>query len=325
MSSEQPATGSATPSLAEEAAAFDQRITERQQAGFIPDLRRAVKCDYFYKSFWRDPHFARLYLGRNVEILLGFLRTHGRPGMTLLDVGCGPGYYSLEFARAGYHVTGIDIAAKAIASAQSTLDSSPKDPGFGSLNYAVSSLDEMTGTYDAVVFTGVIHHFSDPDQVLAKASSLLKPGGLLICLEPCHERWRRQDAAVVGLIRSLLSATGHWYEPELAGSLRGRQAWNAYTDELVIEYLTERDRHERGQSPNDNASTGEQILASLRRQFTELEYRDGVSFIYRLLGGLRGPDHVVHPLADLIAEFDRYGVAEGFLQPNAFLWAGRRP
>lgn len=39
-----------------EARAFDQRIEERVQASFIPDLRRAVKCEYFYKSFWRDPH-----------------------------------------------------------------------------------------------------------------------------------------------------------------------------------------------------------------------------------------------------------------------------
>ncbi len=188
----------------------------------------------------------------------------------------------------------------------------------------MKSLEDMNGVYDAVSFTGVIHHFPDPGSVLAKAAALLKPGGLILCLEPCHERWRKQDAAVVGLIRGLLSATGHWYEPELAGTLRGREAWSAYADELVTEYLTERDPHERGQSPNDNASTGEQILECLRRQFQELEYRDGVSFIYRLLGGLRGPDAVVHPLADLIADFDRFGVAEGFLQPNAYLWAGRK-
>ena len=39
--------------LSEEAQAFDSRIGERLSAGFIPDLRRAVKCDHFYKSFWR--------------------------------------------------------------------------------------------------------------------------------------------------------------------------------------------------------------------------------------------------------------------------------
>ncbi len=309
--------------LAQEARAFDARIAERRQAGYIPDLRRAVKCDYFYKSFWRDPHFARLYLGGYLDILLGFLRRHGKPSLRLLDVGCGPGYFSLEFARAGHQVTGIDIAAKAIASAQDTLDSSPREPGFGSLQYQVLSLDRMTGTFEAISFTGVIHHFPDPDAVLQKAQSLLEPGGLLICLEPCHECWRDNDAAVVGLIRGLLSATGHWYEPSLAASLRSMQGWKDYTAEVRTEYLTEHDRHERGQSPNDNAASGVQILNSLRRHFTELEYRDGVSFIYRLLGGLRGDDKVVHPLADLITEFDRFAVSEGILRPNAYLWAGK--
>src|SRR5262245_66648769 len=103
-----------TENLKAEADAFNERISERERAGFIPDLRRAVKCDYFYKSFWRDPYFARIYIGRYLETLLGFLRRFGKPGTRLLDVGCGPGYYSLEFARAGYHVTGIDIAEQAI-------------------------------------------------------------------------------------------------------------------------------------------------------------------------------------------------------------------
>jgi len=311
-------------SLAAEAAAFDQRINERQNAGYIPDLQRAVKCDYFYKSFWRDPHFARLYIGGHVDILLDFLTRHGRPHLSILDVGCGPGYYALELARAGHHVHGIDISPKAIAAAERTALSNPKDSSFGSLKYSVLSLDQASGLFDAVTFTGVIHHFADPESVVLKAAQLLKPGGLLLCLEPCHERWRPSDAAVVALIRALLSATGHWYEPDLAPSLRDLDSWNTYTREVWTEYITERDASERGQSPNDNASSGSAILSCLRRHFSELDYRDSVSFIYRLLGGLRGPDDVVHPLADLITSFDRFAVAQGFLQPNAFLWCGRR-
>ena len=322
-----PASGSpqppSDPSLDAEAAAFDQRISERRDAGFIPDLRRAAKCDYFYKSFWRDPHFARLYLGEHVQVLLEFLRRHGRHGLSILDVGCGPGYYSLELARAGYRVTGIDIASKAIEAARAALASSPRDPDFGSLDYEVRSLEEAEGQFDAITFTGVIHHFPDPDAVLQRAADRLVPGGLLLCLEPCHEQWRQEDAAVVALIRGLLAATGHWYEPTLAPALRDPAAWRQYTEEIRTEYLTERDPHERGQSPNDNASSGDEILAALRRRFDELEFRNGVSFIYRLLGGLRGPDAVVHPLADLLASFDRFAVADGYLRPNAFLWCGR--
>jgi len=313
------------PALDAEAQAFNERISERRAAGFVPDLRHAVKCDYFYKSFWRDPHFARLYVGGYLDILLGFLRRFGRPGLRLLDAGCGPGYYSLEFARAGHHVTGIDIADKAIETARRTVTASPPSEGFGSLEYRVGSLETERETFDAVVFTGVIHHFADPDATIRRALELLPTGGLLLCLEPCHERWRQTDAAIVGLIRGLLSATGHWHEPQLAGSLTTPEAWPAYAQEIHTEYFTEKDAHERGQSPNDNASDGVQILTALRRHLVELDCQPGVSFIYRFLGGLRGPDEVVHPMADLIAAFDRFAVAEGHMQPNAFLFAGRKP
>lgn len=324
VNSASPADGSTPASLDAEAAAFDQRIEERKQAGYIPDLRRAVKCDYFYKSFWRDPHFVRLYLGFHLSVLQDFLNRFGRPQGRLLDVGCGPGYFSLEFARSGFDVTGIDISSKAITAARETFASSPRYDGFGSLRYEVQSLDDVQGEFDIITFTGVVHHFPEPDGVLLKAKSLLAPGGIVLCLEPCHERWREQDAAIVALIRGLLSATGHWYEPELSKSLLSSEAWAKYVTEIHTEYVTERDPHERGQSPNDNASSGAQILESLRRHFLELESRESVSFIYRLLGGLRGPDSLVHPIAELLTAFDHFGVERGHLQPNAFLWAGKK-
>src|SRR3977135_1265054 len=106
---------------AAEARAFDQRIEERARAGFIPDLRRAVKCEYFYKSFWRDPHYVRLFLGRRAELYLELLRKHRGEGLKILDVGCSAGYFSLELARAGHHVVAIDVSEINIKEARKTL------------------------------------------------------------------------------------------------------------------------------------------------------------------------------------------------------------
>ena len=72
---------------ANEARAFDQRIEQRVRAGFIPDLRRAVRCEYFYKSFWRDPHYIQLFLGRRAELYLSLLRKYGGAALKILDVG----------------------------------------------------------------------------------------------------------------------------------------------------------------------------------------------------------------------------------------------
>src|SRR5262249_11124487 len=100
-----------------------------------------------------------------------------------------------------------------------------------------------------------------------------------------------------------------------------RRRSSLHVRDVHTEYVTERDPDERGQSPNDNASTGMEILRTLRTELDELEYRPGASFD-RLLGGLRGPDEITHALADFITLFDRFSVREGFLRPNSFFFVG---
>jgi SAM-dependent methyltransferase len=58
---------------------------------------------------WYDTPRGRWIGDREFVLLAGLL--NARPGETLLDVGCGTGYFSRRFSReAGLMVTGIDIA-----------------------------------------------------------------------------------------------------------------------------------------------------------------------------------------------------------------------
>jgi 2-polyprenyl-3-methyl-5-hydroxy-6-metoxy-1,4-benzoquinol methylase len=312
--------------LKAEAAAFNNRMTERKNAGFIPDLRRAVRCEHFYKSMWRDPYFVDLYAGHVIRTMLGMLGRHVRPGARILDLGCGGGHYTLELARAGYNVVGIDIADKAIATARETLASNPYKQGFGSLSYQVGTLDDVQGEFDAVFIIGVLHHLHDLPDVLKSIRRLLRKDGMLVALECCHERWRPADAAQVALIRGLLGLTGHWYDgEEVANGTKDRQGFDAWTSDVHAEYFNERDKNEPdGQSPNDNAADGAAVLEAVAEQFDILENVGGAAYSYRLLGGLRGDDAQVKRIADFLATYEREAVEKGHIQPNQFIFAARK-
>lgn len=318
-------TLSTSDNLEKESQAFDERIEERTNAGFIPDVRRAVKCEYFYKSFFRDPYLIKLFLQKEINYFLEMLKKHSHPGSRILDIGCGSGYISLELARSGYHVTGIDISSKVIDVAKKTLESNPFKDGFGSLKYHISSFDEFDGKFDVVLFRGVIHHIKNPEKVILRTLDLLNPAGLLMCIEPSHERWRKQDAAQVALVRSLLSITGNWYEASLGENLLEQKNFPEYIHEVYTEYVSERDKNEKnGQSPNDNSSNGRQILEALRKHYDELDYTLGVSFIYRVLGGLRGGDNQIQKIASLLTTYDEFCVENGFMEPNGFYFVGQK-
>jgi ubiquinone/menaquinone biosynthesis C-methylase UbiE len=222
----------------------------REQAGFIPDLRGGVKCEFFYKSFFRDPYFMRLYLGQIAKWFNDSLIKHAGKNLAVLDVGCGPGIVSLEIARNGHRVTGIDISEASLSLARKTLKNNRHVKKFGSLKYILSPFETIEGSYDAIVCSGALHHFANVEKVITKCRSLLKKRGIILCYEPWHEKWTKRDAALVALLRLLLAKTGNWYETYPEVSKITLENFDMFTDEIHREYFLERDKNEPGgQSP----------------------------------------------------------------------------
>lgn len=317
--------------LESEAEAFNQRIEERTSAGFVPDLRNVKRCEFFYKSFWRDPVFTDLYVGEMYRNYKRLISTHIGENKRILDVGCGAGYFSLELARDGHHVTGIDIAKEAISRAKQAHSDNDHKDNFGSLEYYVSSIEEITERsdipqkYDAVLFSGVLHHLEDINSVLVSAKKLLNTSGIVLGHEPCHESWELQDASMVAMIRVLLSLCGKWYEPtdELLPSLDSESLLKLI-DDIKLEYVEERDKSEAGQSPHDNTFNGEQILSCVEEHFTLKEQKPSSSFIYRVLGGVRSDIQNEHDIANFLAMFDKTAVATGMLNSNYFYFCATK-
>ncbi len=314
--------------LEDEAMAFDKRISERDKNGFIPDLQNAVSCEYFYKSFWREPKYINLYLGNILKIIFELFETHASKHLNILDVGCGHGLMSLELARKGYNVDAFDISKKNIELANRTLNNSRKDEKFGSLTYKVKAFQDIDikKKYDIVFFCGSLHHMQDLSASIRQAHSLLTPNGILYCHEPIHKNFTLADASQVALIRTLLSQTGYWYEDSLTHfDKKSLTEFQEYTTHIHTEYVLERDIDEiDGQSPSDLETDGEEILNTISQYFTKLEYQPSASFIYRVLGGLRGDSNTIHDIANFLATYDKFMTKQGFLNPNYFHYIGKK-
>ena len=107
-------------------------------------------------------------------------RFGGRRGI-LLDLACGTGSLSVEFARAGLEVIGVDQSGEMLAEAQSKAFSAGVEILF--LCQRMQDLD-LYGTIDACVCAlDSINHLTEPEQVqqaFDRVSLFLNPGGLFL-------------------------------------------------------------------------------------------------------------------------------------------------
>lgn len=103
------------------------------------------------------------------------------PGGDLLDLGCGPGRHSLNFARLGYRVTGVDRTAVFIDGARKRAAGAKLD-----IEWVLSDMREFTrpGAFDvAVSMLTSFGYFDDPAddrRVLSNVIGSLRPGGAFV-------------------------------------------------------------------------------------------------------------------------------------------------
>lgn len=102
-----------------------------------------------------------------------------RPGMTLLDCGCGPGTITQDLAAvvAPAGVVGVDIEPDQLRSTRGQAPEQKKP----NLRFAAADLYNLPfadNTFDAVFLHGVLEHLRDPVAALLEARRVLRHGGL---------------------------------------------------------------------------------------------------------------------------------------------------
>jgi ubiquinone/menaquinone biosynthesis C-methylase UbiE len=116
---------------------------------------------------------------RTADTAAAFFLPLLRPGMRLLDVGCGPGSITSGLAKrvAPGETIGIDMSSSVIETARSLADPSMTNLAFGVGNIYRPSL--APETFDAVFAHQVLQHLRRPVDALRQMRALLKPGGMI--------------------------------------------------------------------------------------------------------------------------------------------------
>lgn len=128
-----------------------------------------------------DALTANVGYSRRAEYFCSLLSENGIDGGLLLDLACGTGSLSAEFAKRGYNVTGVDLSEEMLSVAQQKAIESNLNILF--LCQDMRSLD-LYGTMDcAVCALDSINHLtekSDVQKTFLGVSMFMNDGGLFI-------------------------------------------------------------------------------------------------------------------------------------------------
>src|SRR3954469_8993274 len=119
----------------------------------------------------------RAYRRRTAENSAGYLLAALRPGLDLLDVGCGPGSITVDLAArvAPGRVLGVDVASAPLEQARGLAARAGGQAEFrvGDV-YALEADDD---SFDVVHAHQVLQHLTDPVAALREMARVGRPGG----------------------------------------------------------------------------------------------------------------------------------------------------
>jgi SAM-dependent methyltransferase len=129
------------------------------------------------KAGWTAGDFGKLapHIQHEAEAFVG--RIGLKPGMKVLDVGCGTGNQSIPAARAGAAVTGVDIAPNLLAQAQARAQEEKLNIHFQEAD--VEALPFGEGEFDVVMSMFAAMFAPRPKVAAAEMLRVCRAGGLI--------------------------------------------------------------------------------------------------------------------------------------------------
>ena len=157
-----------------------------------------AECPRWFGYFLINPF--RRFL-ENPRQILGPLV---REGMTVLEPGCGMGYFTLPLARMvgpQGRVVAVEIQSRMLAVLERRAQRAhlldrldlrlSRGPGLG--------VEDLTGRVDFAAALHMVHEVPDPERFFREVWDCLKPGGKLLFIEPSHRVSQGQFETSVGV------------------------------------------------------------------------------------------------------------------------------
>jgi ubiquinone/menaquinone biosynthesis C-methylase UbiE len=132
------------------------------------------------RAYRVDDEWSRTVFGRRTGEAAVFLAPHLRPGMRLIDCGCGPGSITIDLARAVAPGTtiGIDLREDALAQGRALA----RERGIVNVTFQKASVYRLPyadASFDAAFACAVLQHLAHPVAALEEMRRVLKPGGVV--------------------------------------------------------------------------------------------------------------------------------------------------
>ena len=111
----------------------------------------------------------------------------GTKPLRVLEVGCGPGFFTVLLSRLGHKVKAIDGAVGMIANARANV-AADGQKAIVEEEDAVTLPEEENETYDVIISRDVVWTLYDPEAAFKRWHEVLKPGGRIIYYDGNYRR-----------------------------------------------------------------------------------------------------------------------------------------
>ena len=170
----------------------------------------------------------------NVEISAAYLRPHLKPGLNVLDVGCGPGTISAGLAQivAPGELHGVDMEESQVELARSVAEANGTKNAFFHVGDALA-LPFEDDFFDVAHFHNTLMFIPDTLGVLAEIKRVLKPGGVIGLREMIVDSsFTYPDYGILGdsweIFEDIVAADeGH---PQMGKEMKGHILGAGFTD-----------------------------------------------------------------------------------------------